>query len=334
MLAVSACGTAAPAKSSPSASRSPSPTPTPLSSVTSRQLPVGRSAAGIAYDQARHNLVLFGGIGGQTILDDTWTWDGSAWSQRQGLTTHPPARQGPALAYDEAGKQVILFGGAASAGALGDTWAWDGTAWQQLQPAHAPSPREGASMVYDPSLASIILYGGVSGSNALNETWSWKGGDWTQVQAPGPTGGTRARLAFLAGSNLVVRYGDCGSSHDSGLYTFDGHAWVQKTVSGSQPPSLCTPSMAGDASHHSVILFGGTAPSAGSPAAGTWSFDGNAWTESSPAQSPPARADASMVYDVDHHLIVLFGGQGLSQGQTGPLNDTWSWDGSSWTAHQ
>jgi hypothetical protein len=32
--------------------------------------------------------------------------------------------------------------------------------------------------------------------------------------------------------------------------------------------------------------------------------------------------------------MVLFGGQGLGEDQSGPLNDTWTRDGMSWTMHQ
>jgi hypothetical protein len=42
----------------------------------------------MAYDAATHTVVLFGGISqkctrrGCPVLDDTWTWNGSDWTQQ------------------------------------------------------------------------------------------------------------------------------------------------------------------------------------------------------------------------------------------------------------
>src|SRR5207253_1655531 len=43
-------------------------------------------------------------------LSDTWTWDGSNWTQKSPQNS-PPARYGSAIAYDSAHGQVVLFGG-------------------------------------------------------------------------------------------------------------------------------------------------------------------------------------------------------------------------------
>jgi hypothetical protein len=36
------------------------------------------------FDSRRPRLVLFGGRSGQTLLTDTWEWDGTSWSQKSG----------------------------------------------------------------------------------------------------------------------------------------------------------------------------------------------------------------------------------------------------------
>jgi hypothetical protein len=292
----------------------------------------------MAYDSTRHNVVLFGGVAGQAPLGDTWTWDGTSWSQRQGLTVNPPARQGGTMAYDEVNRQAILFGGLGAAGQLNDTWAWDGSAWQALHPSHSPTPREGATLVYDPALSAIVLYGGMDDStpkpSPINDTWSWNGGDWTRLQpTASPAGGVRPRLALLSGANLVTRFGDCIESNDSALYAFDGHTWSAHPASGTWPPALCLPSFGGDLGRRQLVLFGGNLGTGAAPPADTWLYDGTSWKHASPAQSPSGRNDAAMVYDSDHHVMVLFGGEGLGQGQSGPLNDTWTWDGTNWTPH-
>lgn len=338
-ILLSACGSTVATKAPVTPSASATPTPSPIAAASTSTLPLGRWAASMAYDEARHDVVLFGGLSGGAPLGDTWSWDGTRWTPHQGLTVTPPPRQGAAMAYDELDRQVLLFGGVGSNGPLNDSWAWDGAAWQQLHPSHSPSKREGGDAVYDPGLKAIILFGGMDDStataSAINDTWSWSRGDWTQLQAQGPAGGVRPRLAWLGGANLIERFGDCRGSHDAAIYSFDGQNWTPKPTTGQAPPALCLPSLGGDLAHNAVVLFGGNPGTGVSPVpADTWIYDGNAWTKASPAQSPPARDDARLIYDSDHRVLVLFGGQGLNQGQSGPLNDTWTWDGSIWTLHQ
>ena len=65
----------------------------------------------LAYDDFIGQVVLFGGynIPGQG-LDDTWTWDGTAWLQRQ-MSTHPSGRWGSSMAFDPHNHGLLLFGG-------------------------------------------------------------------------------------------------------------------------------------------------------------------------------------------------------------------------------
>src|SRR5690606_19962332 len=78
------------------------------------------------------------------------------------------------------------------------------------------------------------------------------------------------------------------------------------------------------------VLFGGNAGDLGFPLADTWEWDGNQWTLHIPETSPPARSFAGMVYDGARKRVVLFGGR--SSGQTVEfLDDTWEWDGTTWT---
>jgi hypothetical protein len=82
-----------------------------------------------------NTLVVFGGADETfTPLADTWTWNGSAWTQSK--ATGPSARYGHSMAT--LGTHAVLFGGLDGAGGtLDDTWAWDGASWQKLD---APGP--------------------------------------------------------------------------------------------------------------------------------------------------------------------------------------------------
>jgi hypothetical protein len=78
------------------------------------------------------------------------------------------------------------------------------------------------------------------------------------------------------------------------------------------------------------VLFGGVSPT-GTALGDTWVWDGNNWQQQHPQVSPPARAQASLVYDAATRQLVLFGGETMGDHKTSPaMNDTWVWDGNNW----
>ena len=128
----------------------------------------------MAYDAATGTVVLFGGNSRRRALADTWTWDGSTWTQ-QHPAVHPATRIQAAAAYDAATSSVVLFGGqgTSSGRLLGDTWTWNGTIWTQQAPASSPSARDGAAMAYDVATGNVMLFGGNDLSGFPNDTWTW-----------------------------------------------------------------------------------------------------------------------------------------------------------------
>ena len=120
--------------------------------------PPTRELHGMAYDAGRGRVVVFGGYAGGA-LNDTWTWDGTTWTQAP--SNAPPARSEHALAYDPVHDRVVLFGGNGQAGPLGDTWTWDGTTWTPLSPAASPPARRNHAMTYDAAIGRIVLFGGL-----------------------------------------------------------------------------------------------------------------------------------------------------------------------------
>jgi hypothetical protein len=145
--------------------------------------PPTRQYPAMVYDEARENIVLFGGQAGAT-LNDTWIYNGVQWTL---MTTHPsstpPARHQAAMGFDRNTGKVILFGGWSllNGSALGDTWSWDGTQWTREFPVHSPEPVGAAEIAWDGS--ELVLFGGASGDAGVNtqvrrETWTWNGTDW------------------------------------------------------------------------------------------------------------------------------------------------------------
>lgn len=89
--------------------------------------------------------------------------------------------------------------------------------------------------------------------------------------------------------------------------------------------------MAYDEANQTVVLFGGQAQSG--YLNDTWTWNEAGWTEQHPRLSPTARYGAQMAYDATNKGVVLVGGIGnLSSYQIGDLDDTWTWNGTTWTA--
>ena len=77
--------------------------------------------------------MLFGGhhklgSGGTEVLDGTWEWDGSNWTQLCGAGTEcvgPAARRDTRMVYDEVRQVFVLYGGVDGAGEyFDDLWEW------------------------------------------------------------------------------------------------------------------------------------------------------------------------------------------------------------------
>jgi hypothetical protein len=116
-------------------------------------------------------VVLFGGDVQNFGIEynDTWTWDGTTWTQQFPLTA-PTARTDASIAYDATLGLVVIFGGGYTSAPLNDTGGWNGTDWGQLHPATQPRGRYAASMSYYPLDGGLVLFGGFD-PQALNDTW-------------------------------------------------------------------------------------------------------------------------------------------------------------------
>ena len=92
----------------------------------------------------------------------------------------------------------------------------------------------------------------------------------------------------------------------------------------SIPPNVGSGyAMAYDAARQVVVLFGW------SGTVDTWEWDNTRWIKKTPPNAPSPRRLHAMVYDSARQVVVLFGGIDLSR--VVGLNDTWEYDGTTWT---
>jgi hypothetical protein len=231
----------------------------------------------MAYDGAAGNVVLFGGSGAAGTLDDTWTWDGTTWTQ-QFPPVSPPARQVDiqAMAYDAATHTVVLFGGLnASLNPLGDTWTWDGIAKTRTRqfPVTSPSPRR-VSIVYDTVTQTVVLFGGDNGAGMqYTDTWTWAGTTWTlQNPATSPSARTCAIGAYDASLHAVVLFGGYNGVWENSLddtWAWNGTDWKQLHPA-TVPPNRYSAGIDYDPLDRALLLFGGY--SSGPARGDTWLF--------------------------------------------------------------
>lgn len=241
----------------------------------------------------------------------------------------PSPRRDIALAYDQAHEALVLFGGIGIVpqGLFNDTWVWDGANdWVLQQTASAPPARTLASMAYDPSTQTIVLFGGTSEEGlSLGDTWIWDGQTWAQppltTSPPARTGaglvydGMRRAVMLFGGATIYGR--TLQTLNDTWIW--DGHKWTELHPAVSPPPRSAA-SMAYDAAHQTVVLFGGG--DGMRLITDTWLWNGHTWAEQQPPSSPSKREQAALAYNEASQQLVLFGGSRKS--------DTWTWDGVSW----
>ena len=276
--------------------------------------PTARWGAMMTYDPSTGNVTLFGGWGTSGFDSDCWDFvvgqgapETYSWVQCPTSGQTPPARALGGFVFDSGDGYDLLFGGAGTSGTLGDTWTYSGTQWSQITtpPGQAPNARYNFSMVYESSDGSVQLYGGYPcsppmtsgplgptiGCAGLSDTWQFFGGHWSNI------------TAFIP-SNPSYR-GGAAATYDA----IDGYS----------------------------LLFGGSPCSAflgcslpWGALGDTWNYSGLQWYERYPSPSPQARVGASIAYDSNDGMVVLFGGDSYSRCQCS-LNDTWTYWAGGWS---
>lgn len=104
--------------------------------------------------------------------------------------------------------------------------------------------------------------------------------------------------------------------------------WKHLDVQG--PGALSHFGMTWNKDENALYVFGGA--TSGSTFASltdkTWVLRDGHWQELSPAISPSRRGNPAMGYDLVRKRVVLYGGFDSARNN---LNDTWEWDGETWT---
>ena len=230
--------------------------------------PLPRRNSAIAYDSVRHVVVLYGGhVQGKEegdITGETWTWDGSDWTQIDVGPGPPGKRAGHGMVTSGSG--VILFGGYyANVEYHGDAWTNDGRAWSRVDQAPGPAGRGNAAVAWNPTQSSLLVFGG-SGLNAtagpgaagtpLEDAWLLRGATWTELKVHGPGALTAANAIWDQKRNrwMVLLGMSCPNPSD-GAWAWEGTAWSKLASPGIPARWGAAVAQAPDGR---ALLFGGS----------------------------------------------------------------------------
>ena len=147
--------------------------------------PRGRQDAAMAFDGTA--ILMFGGRdvpgqNGDVVYDDTWLWDGAAWTSPPQVLS-PARRSHAGVAFDPRRKRVLLYAGNSCfrpckacqprCGAYDEAWEWDGARWAQRSPLPIDSNNGGTTRLsFDPVRQAIVLVSGHGDGENLR-TWEY-----------------------------------------------------------------------------------------------------------------------------------------------------------------
>lgn len=292
----------------------------------------------MAFDAAR---------GKSVMVDTPSTWERSSGGWVLVSTDGPTQyRASSALAFDANRAVGVLMGGGGDLGSLRETWEWDGANWvDRTAPSAGPwlqYPIAAFDSVRQVAVVADVLWVPACpecpGFMLVHATWEWDGENWA-LRARGDQDVTPqdiSAMAFDDARGVTVAFQ--GSEQGNETWEWDGDAWALRTSAG--PSARRGPTMAYDSWRDRVLLFGGTVSCEFDPDTGNeicqrledlWAWDGSEW-ELLSASGPPPRAGAALAFDSMRGTTVVTGGFGEQPSFlcSGPLTDTWEWDGWSW----
>lgn len=315
--------------------------------------PPPRCRFSLTHDVARGVTVLFGGTG----RDDTWEWNGAAWTDVTPGGAKPAPRAGHGAAYTTAGR-IAMFGGLAAAGAdcpgqddadpaIGrfcrDLWMWNGATGTWTDRTAAPLPRAWppptapGALAFDPIRSRVLLFGGHGPRDSASmtpspstATWEWDpaSGAWTDrtsspvPQQVGDWPFSGPLLVYDAARATVTALGSDSRwwNDATGRWSstgFEKHEPTRQAVAYTGFGQSMTFDCAGPRVPCETTIL-------------TW----GGFPPLSRRPAPGSRTGARLAYDPGKKGVYLFGGATSATGGSAVAqNDLWSWNGSAaiWT---
>jgi len=276
------------------------------------------------YDPTDNRMVVFGGLGESSHLNDVWTLSLGAspeWTLLAPSGTPPSERFYHAAIYDPVGDRMIVFGGYDGSYRY-DLWALSLGAspeWTELASSGGwPSGRYGHAAIYDPTDNRMVVFGGWNASSQLNDVWALSLGaspEWTLLAPSGtPPSEREGHTAIYdpTDNRMVVFGGYDGAGMRNDVWALSLGAspeWTLLTPSGTPPSERHLHTAIYDPTDDRMVVFGGHD---GSYRYDVWALSLGAspeWTLLAPSGTPPSgRVGNPAIYDPTDNRMVVFGG--------------------------
>ena len=195
--------------------------------------PPRRTGAAFAWDPAMSAVLLFGGqaYGDQTLLNDTWAWNGSRWTEVGKGGQAPPASFVSIATYDPVRREMVLVQSDIHFGTPIQLWTWDGVAWRQRSVAGGPTSPV-AAIAFEPRTRTVIAIAGeCSGFECRSQTWNWDGTTWHQLTPAHEPGFAFYNMSLVPDPRsgrlllLTVSSNSLGPAPTE-TWSWDGRDWV------------------------------------------------------------------------------------------------------------
>jgi hypothetical protein len=292
----------------------------------------------MTYDPVRGVTWLATGL----MLNEIWKWDGNEWEQAPSI----PVTQNPwATSFANfLPRRRLVWHGGTNPGLIawegpwdisGDRamWRFDGSTWvSTLFPFPGP-----ARPIYHDCPAAYVPPMGRTYAWDVDRILAWDGSAWQVVTITGgaPTGieSPRHRITWDATRERLVVHSALGPSQ-SGTIELTGPLQGHWTSDTNPPLVRFNATLVHDTVRHTNLLFGGYASYSAQVSNDLFAMDSTPPTSGwalRPAVTtqPTERIYSDMAFEASTGRMVLCAGQGTS----GPRNDTWTFDGSTWTSH-
>jgi hypothetical protein len=290
----------------------------------------GRWGIELCYFPPTGKTILFGGTNSVQAFNDTWEWNGTAWTQR--VTTNAPSpRWHFRIAYATDRQRIIGWGGQIPNSAVDDTWEFSGTNWTLIPKATRPAGRADHGMAFDETARRLVILGGATGlaGPPHSDTWLWSvNSGWTRDLGAGTPSAVQAYpLAYESAGDRVVGFSGANSvsQRTEEIHEYSGapRIWTDSTAT---PDKRFLHGWASAPGLGGMFLFGGDAQTPTGFtyfSSETWLLTNSGWEQRLPEHAPPQRKVYAMAYDAARNQVFLYGGEPL-------LQDFWGYDGNDW----
>lgn len=283
----------------------------------------------LVWDGLRHQMVMMGIDTEAKTLMYTYDPARATWDQVK-PTNQAPCANEAALVYMEHDQLLALVGGVCDA--VYDTaYYYDGTNWLPFAAPLSVGYVYGHGLTYDVRRDEIVLFGGAeSVFPPRASTYTYNGGDWhvrEEVVRPVP----RASTAFATDpiNKAIWMFGGLNQFGDAYLddfWRYQNGNWGLIAPTDTAPVGCGSPSAVIDTDRQKLVLLcsGNTLYE--------FNLQDSTWVKITPptnsSSAPTSRRLAQAVYDPVLKKTVVYGGFDTLNTYK---NDTWLWDGTTWT---